>query len=60
MKKIYILKQKGTGKILFGYRTFQGNVKKAIFNRLEHAQEALDKYITRNDLEVVDIGEELK
>ncbi len=57
---IYVLAQKGTGKVLFQYKTNQGNVKKAIFNDSKQAQEALDRYIKRDDLEICQIADELQ
>ncbi len=59
MKKVYILRKRETTLILMSYKTHQGNVKKALFNDVKHAQEVLDRYIKRDDLEVVPIGDEL-
>ena len=60
-KKIWLIKHKFTGEIVFEYRTFQGNKKKAFFNSFKHADEALKKYIRDPEmyfLVTMDAGEE--
>jgi hypothetical protein len=59
MSKVYVLRKRDTSLILMSYKTNQGNVKKAIFNDEKLAQEALDRFIKRDDLEIVAIGDEL-
>jgi cytochrome c2 len=44
-KKMWIIVHKKTGEIVFEYCTYQGNRKKAFFNSLKYAEEALNKYI---------------
>lgn len=43
--EIWLIKHKLTGEIIFEYRTYQGNKKKAFFNAFRYAEEALEKYI---------------
>jgi hypothetical protein len=44
-KALFGIAQETTGKLLFEYKTYQGNRKKAIFTSEKYAQEAIDKYI---------------
>lgn len=47
MKQMFGIIENLSGRYLFEYRTNQGNVKKAVFNTMERAREALDKYIIK-------------
>lgn len=44
-KEMWVIRQNETGDIVFEYRTYQGNQKKAFFNSYGYAEEALNKYI---------------
>lgn len=44
-KEIWFIRHKLTGEIVFEYRTYQGNQKKAFFNSFRYAREVLEKYI---------------
>lgn len=55
---IYGFRNRETGDLLFGYTTGQGTPKKAFFNERKLAEEALDRYIQRTDLDIVEIGNE--
>lgn len=48
--EIWFIRHKLTGEIVFEYKTYQGNKKKAFFNSFKHASEALDKYIKDPDM----------
>lgn len=57
--KIWLIKHKMTGEIVFEYRTYQGNKKKAFFNSFKYAEDALRKYIRNPDMYyIVSIGGE--
>lgn len=47
MKALFGIAQVNTGKLLFEYKTFQGNKKKAIFISEAYAQEAIYTYISK-------------
>lgn len=44
-KEVWVIRHKETDEVVFEYRTYQGNRKKAFFNSLRYAEEALKKYI---------------
>lgn len=48
--EIWLIAQKDTGLIVFEYRTYQGNKKKALFNSFKYADEVLKKYIRYPEL----------
>lgn len=41
----WVIKNSKNGKTVVSYRTYQGNVKKALFTTAKYAEEALNKYI---------------
>lgn len=43
--KCWVIRNSENGDIVFSYRTYQGNVKKALFTTAKYAEEALNKYI---------------
>lgn len=43
--EIWLIEHMDTGEVVFEYRTYQGNKKKALFNSKKRAEEALQKYI---------------
>lgn len=45
VSECWLIKNRENGDIVFTYRTFQGNVKKGLFNSMRFAEEALNKYI---------------
>ena len=44
-KEVWVLRHVKTDEVIFEYRTYQGNKKKALFNSFRYAEEALSKYI---------------
>lgn len=44
-KLAWVIRHIATDEIVFEYRTYQGNKKKALFNSSNYAEEALKKYI---------------
>lgn len=44
-KEVWLIKHKDTDETVFEYRTYQGNVKKALFNSFRYAKQTLDKFI---------------
>ena len=41
----WVIKNRKNGSVVFSYRTYQGNEKKALFSAAKYAEEALNKYI---------------
>lgn len=58
MKTIYGFKNRATGEMLFSYKTDQGTSKKAFFNDKKHAENAMNWYIDRDDVDIVELGVE--
>lgn len=42
---VWVIRHIATDEIVFEYRTYQGNKKKALFNSSDYAENALNKYI---------------
>lgn len=43
--ELWAIQHKETGLFIFEYKTYQGNIKKALFNSVRYAEQALNKYI---------------
>ena len=58
MKIIYGLKNVETSKIMFSYKTNQGNVKKAFFTRLKDAEIVLRRFVrNKEEWVIVEVAE---